>query len=172
MYETLLGHGGKKPSARKEHMKKYFTTVEAFEAYIRRTGQNNDYEPCIYKGYHTVYFRSEREVILPEYLTERAYMLQMYDDYIDRMQLDPNFDKSFEDFLHYDCEINDYYHGLYAELQDQGYSECLNCTSHRKGCRGSYPCCDPGILSLDDILDLILTEGILITAKDFEDSKQ
>lgn len=161
-----------KPSARKEHMKKHFTTREAFEAYISRTGQNDDSNPCIYKGYHTVDFRSEREVIQPEYMTERAYMLQMYDDYVDRMQLNPKFDKSFEDYFHYDCQIDDFYHGLYAELQDQGYSECINCSSHQKGCRGSYPCCNPGVISLDDIIDLILTEGILITAKDFEDSKQ
>lgn len=153
-------------------MKKHFTTKEAFESYITRTSQNNDTDPCVYKGYQTIDFRSEREVIQPEYMTERAYMLQMYDDYVDQMQLDPHFDKSFEDFLHYDCEINDYYHGLYVELQDQGYGECVNCSSHRKGCRGSYPCCDPGIISLDEVIDLILTEGILITAKDYEESKQ
>ena len=160
-----------KPSARKEHMKKYFTTKEDFESYISRTGQNNDSDPCIYKGYQTIDFRSEQEIIQPEYMTERAYMLQMYDDYVDHMQLDPYFDKSFEDYLHYDCEVNDYYHGLYTELQDQGYSECINCSSHRKGCRGSYPYCDPGILSLDDIVELILTEGVLITAKDYEEAK-
>ena len=65
-------------------MKKYFTTKEAFEAYINRTGQNGDSEPCIYKGYQTIDFRSEREIIQPEYMTERAYMLQMYDDYVDQ----------------------------------------------------------------------------------------
>ena len=137
-------------------MKKHFTSREEFEDYIARTGQDDDTYADTYMGYGTTDFREAWDIAETCYLTDKAYMLTRYGEYRYRMTHDPEFDKSFEDYLECEIDYYDYYHSTYTDWLEQKHSAHYS----------------KGIYSWNEVQKLIYLAGTIITAEDYMRSRQ